>query len=173
MKQFTLWNISPIPGLFGQQPDVHRYLSAADFFVFASRYEGLPLAVLEAMACGLPCLLSDIPPHREIADEGKAAMLVPKQPRAWARSMLALLGDPEAARALAERGQARCAQVYTAKVVARAFERLFLAEAAPGQQRDSREQTDVFFPKPDEGPAPARKRTQDGGAGIESREVPC
>jgi glycosyltransferase involved in cell wall biosynthesis len=51
----------------GQQADVLRYLWAADAFVFASRFEGLPLCVLEAMACELPCLLSKIPPHQEIA----------------------------------------------------------------------------------------------------------
>ena len=47
--------------------DVHRELAAADLFVSASLGEGLPVAVLEAMACRTPVLLSDIAPHREIA----------------------------------------------------------------------------------------------------------
>lgn len=47
---------------------VFDHLLNADMFVSASLGEGLPLSVMEAMACGLPVLLSDIPPHREIAE---------------------------------------------------------------------------------------------------------
>lgn len=47
---------------------VFKYLLNGDLFISASRGEGLPIAVLEAMACRCPVLLSDIPPHREIAE---------------------------------------------------------------------------------------------------------
>jgi glycosyltransferase involved in cell wall biosynthesis len=47
---------------------VFEYLLKADLFISASRGEGLPISVLEAMACRCPVILSDIPPHREIAE---------------------------------------------------------------------------------------------------------
>jgi glycosyltransferase involved in cell wall biosynthesis len=50
-----------------ERNEVYRHMAAADVCVSASRGEGLPVAVLEAMACGCPVVLSDIAPHREIA----------------------------------------------------------------------------------------------------------
>ena len=51
-----------------ERDDVFKYFLQADLFVSTSWGEGLPVAVLEAMACRRPVLLSDIPPHREIAE---------------------------------------------------------------------------------------------------------
>jgi glycosyltransferase involved in cell wall biosynthesis len=57
--------------------DVHRELAAADLVVSASLGEGLPVAVLEAMACRTPVLLSDIAPHREIGIDRPELPLTP------------------------------------------------------------------------------------------------
>jgi glycosyltransferase involved in cell wall biosynthesis len=57
-----LQNIS----FFGNKPNIWDYLRIADYFVSPSKAEGMPNAVLEALASGLPVLLSDIPSHQEI-----------------------------------------------------------------------------------------------------------
>ncbi|MGL5903814.1 MAG: glycosyltransferase family 4 protein, partial [Cetobacterium sp.] len=50
----------------GNVKDVSKYLKISDYYISASFAEGLPNSVLEAMATGLPCLLSNIPSHKEI-----------------------------------------------------------------------------------------------------------
>jgi glycosyltransferase involved in cell wall biosynthesis len=56
-----------LTGLVGRD-EVFKYAAQADLFVSTSFGEGLPVAVEEAMACYCPVILSDIPPHREIAE---------------------------------------------------------------------------------------------------------
>jgi len=51
--------------------NVSEYLKASDYFVSASKSEGLPNSVMEAMAVGLPVCLSDIEPHKEILQYGE------------------------------------------------------------------------------------------------------
>ena len=60
-----------------ERDEVYRRVGHGDAFVSASAGEGLPVAVLEQMACGVPGVLSDIPPHREIVEGTDLAPLVP------------------------------------------------------------------------------------------------
>jgi glycosyltransferase involved in cell wall biosynthesis len=59
--------------VLGRVNNVVDYLNASDYFISSSWAEGFPLAVLEAMACGLPVLLSDIEPHKEIMNLARDA----------------------------------------------------------------------------------------------------
>lgn len=95
-----------MPGLLARD-EVYRMLARADVYVSASHGEGLPLSVLEALAAGLPTVLTDIPPHRELAQANDAVRLVPVGDAvALAESMEHLVRMPAADRtALGRRGR--------------------------------------------------------------------
>lgn len=54
--------------LEGFKSNVSDYLTIADLYISASKSEGLPMSVLEALNMGVPCILSEIPPHVEITN---------------------------------------------------------------------------------------------------------
>jgi len=69
-----------------------EYLSAGDVFVAPSRYEGMPLAVLEAMAVGLPVLASDIPVHRLLVERSGVGWIFPSgDPDGMAKAMAQII----------------------------------------------------------------------------------
>lgn len=63
-------NMFPSIIFLGEKNNVAEYLNAADYFVSSSLTEGLPNSVLEALATGLPVLLSNIPAHKEFFNNG-------------------------------------------------------------------------------------------------------
>lgn len=67
--------------------EVARWLSASDFFVLPTLAEGSPNAVLEAMACGLPVVSSDIPSLHETVDNGSAMLVDPMNISALAEAL--------------------------------------------------------------------------------------
>ncbi len=82
------------------------YYRAADVAVSIASSDSAPRSVFEAMACGTPCVLSDLPwVHEQIAD-GREALVVPIETAAVAAALERLLDDPAAARAMGMRGRA-------------------------------------------------------------------
>jgi glycosyltransferase involved in cell wall biosynthesis len=82
--------------LHGNRTDVPLWLSAADCFVMPSRWEGLPIAALEALGTGIPCLFADIPPLRELEGPG-VAYFAAGSARSLTEELIAFLARPAAA----------------------------------------------------------------------------
>lgn len=89
-------------------PDVRvaELLPGLDLFVLASRREGIPTVVLEAMACGLPVITTDVGAVREVAEHGTTALVVPRcDAGALASAIIELMDDPGRRRALGDAGR--------------------------------------------------------------------
>jgi glycosyltransferase involved in cell wall biosynthesis len=97
----------------GYQPRPEHYLRAMDVFALTSRSEGMPLAVLEAWAAGLPVIATRVGGLPEMTGDGTAALLVPGGDEdALTRGLHDLLERPSFARQLAEVGRGRVETIY-------------------------------------------------------------
>ncbi len=109
--------------LHGHRSDVPRFLSALEVFCMPSRWEGFGLALVEALACGKPSVVSDVDSLPEVL--GDAGLLVPTEdPDALARAVAGLLDDPARRADLASRARAR-AEVFSVEKMVAAYERLY------------------------------------------------
>jgi glycosyltransferase involved in cell wall biosynthesis len=120
--------------LCGFQEDVGSFLALFDAFVLPSRYEGFPLALLEAMGHALPVVASDVPGVRDVIEHGRQGLLVPPEsPPALAATLSRLLEDPSLRKRLGEAARRRVEIEFAPGSVHDAYEHLFrsLASGAP------------------------------------------
>ena len=68
----------------GNHKNIAGYYQAMDYFVYPSRYEGMPGTIVEAQASGLPCLMSDAICREVIATDLVETMSIEKEPKVWA-----------------------------------------------------------------------------------------
>lgn len=76
----------------GQRDDLAKVVYSLDVYVFSSFYEGLPIALMEAMLSRKPCILSDIAPHLEVSQDGLYAEVFETENDAELADKLLLLG---------------------------------------------------------------------------------
>jgi glycosyltransferase involved in cell wall biosynthesis len=112
--------------LLGFRPEPYRYMATADLFVLSSRYEGLGLVLVEAMAAGAAVVSTDCPHGpREVLRGGLDGVLVPVDDAArMAQAIVALLDDPNRREALIVSAKDRALDFHATRVAA-AFMRLF------------------------------------------------
>ncbi len=125
-----------VPGgvvFLGDVPDpMPRFYSAIDLYAHISFQEGLPLAVLEAMACGKPVVASAVGGIPEVVHNGENGLLVSEDPAELAGRIVEILSSPE----LAERIAANAAANVVARFSwTRTAERFLPLYGAPSRHR--------------------------------------
>jgi glycosyltransferase involved in cell wall biosynthesis len=100
-------------GLLPFAAPVERYLRGLDVFVLPSDWEGLPIAVLEALACGVPQVATEVGGTREAVTPETGVLVPPGDPRALADALVSLLQDPERRARMAEASRLRHAAAFT------------------------------------------------------------
>ena len=99
--------------LLGKLENVSSILAASDVFVLASNWEGNPLAVMEAMAAGLPVIATNVGGVPELVQSGEHGILVPAGDAAgFGRAMKCLLEDSEKRAAMANAAHARALREF-------------------------------------------------------------
>lgn len=107
--------------LTGFRPDVPQLLAAIDVFVLTSAWEGLPFAVLEAMASRRPVVAPDLPGIDEVIENGRTGLIVgTRQPRQLAQAVERLLRMPEVCRQMGAAARDRLERHFTVTAMAAA-----------------------------------------------------
>lgn len=109
----------------GAAAEARGLYRAADGFVLASRFEGMPLALLESMAAGLPVVATAVDGVVEAADADTARLVPPLDPQALAAAVASLEADPALARSLGERAAARAAERFGEARMVSAYEAVY------------------------------------------------
>ena len=122
----------------GSRSDVPDLLAASDLFVLPSLWEGLPIALLEAMASALPVVATDVSGSRDVVVDGESGLLVaPGDSRALAAAISRLLADSTWARAMGARARERVARHFSARMTAERHVAMYRAGSRLGVRKSA------------------------------------
>jgi L-malate glycosyltransferase len=111
--------------LTGYRADATRILAGCDIFFLASLYEGLPVALMEALALGLPVVVTDVEGIREVVTDGVEAILAPpSRPEILAEALETVIRQPEERERMARAAKTR-ASSFEIGIAARKVEQIY------------------------------------------------
>ncbi|MBN1909749.1 MAG: glycosyltransferase family 4 protein [Pirellulales bacterium] len=126
--------------ILGWRDDTPRLIASLDLFLLTSRWEGLSLALLEALACGTPVIASDIPGNREVVLQGVDGLLGPDDdPMGFAEQMQKLLLHRGLRREYGKAGRHKIARDYRLDTRVARVERLYSHLAHDRVHRQTRQ----------------------------------
>lgn len=132
--------------LVGDRADVPELLPAFDVFALPSRYEGLPVAIVEAMVCGVPVVATAVNSVSDVVCPGESGLLVPpERPELLAAAIGYLLDRPDLGARMAAAARARIDDRYTVQALADTLLAAYAPAPVPADRRraDHKEPTCV------------------------------
>lgn len=111
----------------GLTDNVFPHLNRADLFLLPSRWEGIPMTVIEAMGTGLPVIASDVGGLRDMIHSGSSGLLIAPTGQALAQAVEALVKDPGLREDMGKNALLS-ARAFGAEEMARRYEQLYLQE---------------------------------------------
>ncbi len=110
----------------GFREDIPELMNLVDIATLSSDWEGLPMTILEAMACGKPVVVTDVGGNREAVVDGETGFIVPpRDENALAERMLQLVEDPGLRLEMGGKGKERFIEKFTAEKMVRKTEELY------------------------------------------------
>ncbi len=110
----------------GLRTDVVDLLQQSWGFVIPSRWEGMPNALLEALACGLPCVATRVSGSEDVISDGVNGLLVePEQPAEMAQALRRLIEDAELAQRLGREGRETVVRNYQLTTITEQYLELY------------------------------------------------
>lgn len=117
--------------MLGWCDEAFRLMAATDVVTLTSRWEGMPHALLEAMAWSRPVVATAVNGCPEVVVDGSTGFLVPPgNTTAWARRVMDLLSDPVRAAAMGRQGRKRVEERFSLQDMAARIEKLYLQMAS-------------------------------------------
>jgi glycosyltransferase involved in cell wall biosynthesis len=126
-RLITDLSLDGVVQLLGQVRDVPSVLARGSIFALSSLTEGISLAILEAMAAGLPIVATRVGGNTEVVTDGSTGLLVPaSDPNALASALLELWRNPDRRKALGQAGRDRAETVFNVRNMVKAYEDIYL-----------------------------------------------
>lgn len=110
----------------GNQRNVRRYLIASDIYLMPSKFEGIPITAIEAMASKVPSILYDVPGLKDFNRERKCALIIPEDYHILGKKILELYSDKNLQKELAENAKAFVDKEFYMEVNAEKIFQLYL-----------------------------------------------
>ena len=119
-------NIRPRVRFLGYRPDVQVLLRQYDLFWLTSKHEGLPLVLLEAIACGIPVIATDAPGIREVAQDLKIPLVPISDPNRLAHRAISMVNEPENVEVIRGYGRSEVEKNYSTSNMTDRYLEMFL-----------------------------------------------